>query len=150
MAGCPRSHTVPELATGAAPSPAPSLPSQPCSRPLTPGDADDPWAAMMDLEASSLRERVGWLEARCRVQGEEVAGLRAGMADCLRRIAMLEGDRRAGQVSRSFTPLSSLLQPATMNGLGGQMGGSRIPRRPASAVAGGRRGTTPPPHRGKG
>ena len=48
---------------------------------------------MLDTENSQLRDRVASLECRCREQGQEMGGLRAALADCVRRLASLETDR---------------------------------------------------------
>merc|ERR1719234_1222432 len=87
--------------------------------------------AMLNLEDSSLLCRVTSLEERCKEQEEEVAELKAGLANALNRIALMEGEKK-----HSF-------QTATQNG------GSRIPqRRPTSAAsstgAGRKTGICPP------
>ena len=50
--------------------------------------------AMLNLEDSSLECRVSSLEERCKVQEEEVAELKAGLANALNRIATLEGEKK--------------------------------------------------------
>ena len=50
--------------------------------------------AMLNLEDSSLMCRVSSLEERCKEQEEEVAELKAGLANALNRIAALEGEKK--------------------------------------------------------
>ena len=50
--------------------------------------------AMLNLEDSSLMCRVSSLEERCKEQEEEVAELKAGLANALNRIAVLEGEKK--------------------------------------------------------
>ena len=50
--------------------------------------------AMLNLEDSSLLCRVASLEERCKEQEEEVAELKAGLANALNRIATLEGEKK--------------------------------------------------------
>ena len=50
--------------------------------------------AMLNLEDSSLICRVSSLEERCKEQEEEVAELKAGLANALNRIATLEGEKK--------------------------------------------------------
>ena len=50
--------------------------------------------AMLNLEDSSLICRVSSLEERCKEQEEEVAELKAGLANALNRIARLEGEKK--------------------------------------------------------
>ena len=50
--------------------------------------------AMLNLEDSSLECRVSSLEERCKVQEEEVAELKAGLANALNRISTLEGEKK--------------------------------------------------------
>ena len=76
--------------------------------------------AMLNLEDSSLECRVSSLEERCKVQEEEVAELKAGLANALNRIATLEGEKKHSfQVF--FLSLFSHLRlqpPATTNSSG--------------------------------
>ena len=50
--------------------------------------------AMLNLEDSSLICRVASLEEKCKEQEEEVAELKAGLANALNRIAALEGEKK--------------------------------------------------------
>ena len=50
--------------------------------------------AMLNLEDSSLMCRVSSLEERCKEQEEEMAELKAGLANALNRIAALEGEKK--------------------------------------------------------
>jgi hypothetical protein len=69
-------------------------------------------AAMLDRENASLRDRVAALEARAGAQGGQLQGLRAGLADCLRRLASVEADRGAGAVPAQEGP-SQVVRPRT-------------------------------------
>nr|CDS29739.1 echinoderm microtubule associated protein1 [Hymenolepis microstoma] len=101
---------------------------------------------LMNTERDELLERVAYLEKRTSDQVEELTCLKSALADCLRRVQLLESSRGTHSPTRRIAPRTSsesrVSRAATATGgsrqmiFGGGEGGRHLPRLPSNINAG--------------
>ncbi|VDL21315.1 unnamed protein product [Hymenolepis diminuta] len=100
----------------------------------------------MNTERDELLERVAYLEKRTSDQAEELTCLKSALADCLRRVQLLESSRGTHSPTRRIAPRTASESRAIRAGtaiggsrqmaLSGSGGGRHVPRLPSNVNAG--------------
>ncbi|KAM7534940.1 hypothetical protein Aperf_G00000089482 [Anoplocephala perfoliata] len=104
----------------------------------------------MTTEKDELLERVAYLEKRTTDQAEELICLKSALADCLRRVQLLESSQGTHSPARRVVPRTSSESRASRNGTPGgttgirQISGRHAPRMPSNTTIGGSGSQRPP------